>query len=149
MIYRIRHWIIEPLGLLWLTLTVASVVIGAVAWSRFSHSIDATAEAEEIRESIAQIFSMLRDAEASQRGFLLTGNPTYREAFTKAVHTLTEAFQRLAAAGRRAGRSSGVGEESSGVPRTQVSLLPPPICMETTSELAAVETRVRPPGRAV
>jgi signal transduction histidine kinase/DNA-binding response OmpR family regulator len=100
MIYRFRHGIIEPLGLLWLTLTMASVVIGAVAWSRFSHSIDATAEAEEIRESIAQIFSMLRDAEASQRGFLLTGNPTYREAFTKAVHTLPEAFQRLAAAGR-------------------------------------------------
>ena len=38
---------------------------------------------------------------------------------------------------------------SSPAPKTQVSLLPPPSCMETTGELASVETRVRAPGRTM
>ena len=40
--------------------TVASVVMGAVAWSRFSRSIDASAEAEQFRESMNQLFSVCR-----------------------------------------------------------------------------------------
>ena len=87
MIYRFRHGIIGPLAIFWLTVTVASVVMGAVAWSRFSRSIDASAEAEQLRESIDQLFSVLQDAEASQRGYLLTGNAAYREAFTNADRT--------------------------------------------------------------
>ena len=73
MIYRFRHGIIGPLAIFWLTVTVASVVMGAVAWSRFSRSIDASAEAEQFRESIEQLFSVLQDAEASQRGYLRRG----------------------------------------------------------------------------
>ena len=100
MIYRFRHGIIGPLAIFWLTVTVASVVMGAVAWSRFSRSIDASAEAEQLRESIDQLFSVLQDAEASQRGYLLTGNAAYREAFTNADRTFPEAFERLAASAK-------------------------------------------------
>ena len=59
MIYRFRHGIIGPLAIFWLIVTVASVVMGAVAWSRFSRSIDASAEAEQLRESINQLFLLL------------------------------------------------------------------------------------------
>src|ERR1039457_1528785 len=83
MIYRLRHGIIGPLALLWLTATVASVVMGAVAWSRFSRSIDAAAEAAQLRESIDQLFSVLHDAGASERDYLLTGNAAYREALDR------------------------------------------------------------------
>ena len=100
MIYRFRHGIIGPLAIFWLTVTVASVVTGAVAWSRFSRSIDASAEAEQFRESIDQLFSVLQDAEASQRGYLLTGNTAYREAFTKADRNFPETFARLTASAR-------------------------------------------------
>ena len=100
MIYRFRHGIIGPLAIFWLTVTVASVVIGAVAWSRFSRSIDASAQAEQLRDSIDQLFSVLQDAEASQRGYLLTGNAAYREAFTKADRAFPAAFERLAASAR-------------------------------------------------
>ena len=41
--------------------------MGTVAWSRFSRSIDASAEAEQLRESMYQLFSVLQDAEASER----------------------------------------------------------------------------------
>ena len=41
MIYRFRHGIIEPLAIFWLIATIASVVSGAAAWSRFSRRVDA------------------------------------------------------------------------------------------------------------
>jgi signal transduction histidine kinase/DNA-binding response OmpR family regulator len=107
MIYRFRHGIIGPLAIFWLIVTVASVVMGAVAWSRFSRSIDASAEAEQFRESMNQLFSVLQDAEASQRGFLLTGKGAYLEAFTNAARTFPEAFDRLNASAKHdpAGRA--------------------------------------------
>ncbi len=97
MVYRFRHGIIGPLAIFWLIVTVGSVVMGAVAWSRFSHSIDASADAEQFREAIDQLFSVLQDAEASQRGYLLTGNAAYREEFANADRTFPKAFERLAA----------------------------------------------------
>jgi CHASE3 domain sensor protein len=100
-IYRFRHGIIGPLALIWLTATVASVVMGTVAWSRFSRSIDASAEAEQLRESMYQLFSVLQDAEASERGYLLTGSAADHEAFKNADRTFPEKFERLAASARR------------------------------------------------
>ncbi len=69
MIFRFRHKIIGPLAIFWLTVTVASVVLGAVAWSRFSRGIDASAEAEQFREAKNQLFAVLQDAALSQRGY--------------------------------------------------------------------------------
>ena len=99
-IYRFRHGIIGPLAIFWLIITVASVVIGAVAWSRFSRSIDASADAEQFRESMNQFFSVLQDAEASQRSYLLTGKAVYLEAFTNVACGFPETFARLAASAR-------------------------------------------------
>ena len=100
MIYRFRHGIIGPLAIFWLTVTVASVVMGVVAWSRFSRNIDASAQADQLRESIDQLFSVLQDAEASQRNYLLTGNAVYREAFANADRTFPEKLDRLAVSAR-------------------------------------------------
>ena len=100
MFYRFRHAIIGPLAIFWLIITVASVVMGAVAWNRFSRSIDASAQAEQLRESMNQLFSVLQDAEASQRGYLLTGRGAYLEAFTNAARTFPEAFNQIGEAAK-------------------------------------------------
>jgi len=100
MIYRFRRGILGPLAIFWLTVTVASVVMGAVAWNRFSRSIDASAQAEQFRESVNQLVSVLQDAQTSQRGYLLTGKGVYLEAFTNAARTFPEAFERLTASAR-------------------------------------------------
>jgi len=55
MIYRLRHRIIGPLAMFWLLVTVASVVSGAVAWSRFSRRNDASADPDQFRGSINQL----------------------------------------------------------------------------------------------
>src|ERR1039457_4798411 len=100
MIYRLRHGVIGPLVFIWLTATVVSVVMGTVAWSRFSRSIDASADAEQLRESMYQLFSVLQDAEASERSYLLTGSAAYRDAFNNADRTFPEKFERLALSAR-------------------------------------------------
>jgi signal transduction histidine kinase/DNA-binding response OmpR family regulator len=97
MIYRFRHGIIGPAAFIWLTATVVSVVMGTVAWSRFSRSIDASAEAEQLRESMYQLFSVLQDAAASERSYLQTGSAAYRDAFNNADRTFPDKFERLAA----------------------------------------------------
>jgi signal transduction histidine kinase/DNA-binding response OmpR family regulator len=101
MIYRFRHGIIGPLVFIWLTATVVSVVMGTVAWSRFSRSIDASADAEQLRESVYQLFSVLQDAEASARSYLQTGSAACREAFNNADRTFPEKFERLASSAHR------------------------------------------------
>ena len=55
MIYRFRHGIIGPLAIFWLIVTVASVISGAMAWSRFSHSVEASVVAEQFRESLKHL----------------------------------------------------------------------------------------------
>src|SRR5512142_3125070 len=55
MIYRFRHGIIGPLAIFWLIVTVASVITGAVAWSRFSRRVDASADPEQFRGSSNQL----------------------------------------------------------------------------------------------
>jgi signal transduction histidine kinase/DNA-binding response OmpR family regulator len=55
MIYRFRHGIIGPLAIFWLMVTVASVITGAAAWSRFSRRVDASADPDQFRGSINQL----------------------------------------------------------------------------------------------
>ena len=107
MIYRFRRGIFGPLAIFWLIVTVASVVLGAVAWSRFSRNIDATAEAEQLRESMDEMFSGLQDAEASERAYVVTGNAAYREAFIKADSAFSSTFQHL----RSSLRPGAAGQE--------------------------------------
>jgi signal transduction histidine kinase/ActR/RegA family two-component response regulator len=96
MIFRFRHKILGPLAIIWLAITVASVVIGAVAWNRFSRGIDASAEAEQFREAKNQLFSLLQDAALSQRSYLLTGKEVHLNTFANAETTFPKAFDRLA-----------------------------------------------------
>ncbi|MEY2428653.1 MAG: hypothetical protein QOJ40_1538 [Verrucomicrobiota bacterium] len=96
MIFRFRHSIIGPLAILWLAVTIASVVIGGVAWNRFSRGIDAAAEVEQFRSARNKLFAVLQDAMLSQRGYLLTGNDEYLETFTVAENTFSKSFDGLA-----------------------------------------------------
>ena len=94
--FRFRHKIIGPLAMFWLIITVVSVMVGAVAWSRFSSNVDVAAQTEEFRHSMNHIVSALQDAEVSQRNYLLTGKEGYLNTFTNAENTFPREFARLA-----------------------------------------------------
>ena len=95
MLFRFRHRIIGPVAISWLIITVASVVMGALSWSRLSGNIDASAKSEQLRESVNQLFSALQDAETSQCGFLLTGKEGYFETFLSAENKFPKLFKLL------------------------------------------------------
>ena len=95
MMFRFRHRVIGPVVIFWLTITVASVVMGTMAWSRLSRRVDASAKAEQFRESVNQLFSALQNAETSQRGFLLTGKEAYLETFLSADKTFPKLLNLL------------------------------------------------------
>src|SRR6266404_5424958 len=84
MLYRFRHKNFGPIVITWWLLTVASVVMSALVWNGLSRSLNASAEATRLGESLNQVFSALQDAETGQQGFLLTGNDAYLEPFTNA-----------------------------------------------------------------
>jgi signal transduction histidine kinase/ActR/RegA family two-component response regulator len=96
MIFQFRHRIIGPLAILWLAITVASVVVGAVAWSGFSRGMDMSAEAELFRDAKHGLFLVLQEATLSQRDYLLTGSLSHLHTFTNAANKLPKAFDRLA-----------------------------------------------------
>jgi signal transduction histidine kinase/DNA-binding response OmpR family regulator len=97
MFYRFKHRILGPLVILWLVLTVASVVKLAMVWNDLSRSLQASAEATAISDSLEDLFITLQEAESAQRGFLLTANDAYLEPFQHAETVMPTDFTRLAA----------------------------------------------------
>ena len=57
-----------------------------------------------VRRSLSELVSAVKDAETGQRCYLLTGNPVYLEPFTKAETTVPERLARFVGRG-----DSGVG----------------------------------------
>jgi methyl-accepting chemotaxis protein len=67
------------------------VGIGITCFVSTRHLVETTtlrAHAHEMVESLEELFSLLKDAETGQRGFLLTGEESYLEPYTAAVQIL-------------------------------------------------------------
>ena len=48
-----------------------------------------------VEGQLTRVLSLLQDAETGQRGFLLTGNPSYLEPFTSATAELDKVIEKL------------------------------------------------------
>jgi PAS domain S-box-containing protein len=57
-------------------------------WSAFQRSAPEVQHSRELLQQVEQTLSSIRDAESGQRGFLLTGNPQYLDAYNTAVAAL-------------------------------------------------------------
>ena len=72
--------------------------VGAITMQR-AHELEAARDlverTYEIREEMRSILSDLADAEAAERGFVLTGDERYLEPYTRAVRALPECFATL------------------------------------------------------
>src|SRR5579859_2903869 len=84
MLYRFRHRILGPLVILWLVLTVASVVKLATVWNGLSQALHASTEAATISEALNKVYSDLQLAESSQTSYLLTGSTNFIDTFEQA-----------------------------------------------------------------
>lgn len=65
----------ETVVVVWLTLSVASVVLAAATWARLSRQLNTAAQAVAIRLEVDSIYQILLEAEQSQDAYVLGRNP--------------------------------------------------------------------------
>ena len=74
------------LGLTLATLAAVAVVgINEGGYLRSSEALEAVRNAQKVRTTLLRLMQNILDAETGQRGYLLTGEPTYREPYDNAV----------------------------------------------------------------
>ena len=81
--------------LVWLAVSVASVVLSSIAWRRLRDALETSQQAVAIKETSEVILKSLLNAETAQRGFALTGNDAFLEPFNTAESALPQQFERL------------------------------------------------------
>ena len=66
-------------------------------WTAFQRSAPQVQHGRALLQQIDQTLSSIRDAESGQRGFVLTGNPEYLDAYNAAVNDLPSELSNLRA----------------------------------------------------
>src|SRR6478609_6155299 len=79
--------------------TIIAIAVVLAAWinQQARQTADRVSHAIEIRERAERFLGRMRDAETGQRGFLLTGEPSYLEPFTEGRATAGPELDILAA----------------------------------------------------
>jgi signal transduction histidine kinase len=79
----------------WLTLSLASVVLAAATWARLSRQLNAATQAVAIRLEVDSIFQLLLEAQSSQCGFVATGNPRFLKSLQETTLIVPSRFEHL------------------------------------------------------
>jgi signal transduction histidine kinase/ActR/RegA family two-component response regulator len=79
----------------WLTLSIASVLVAALNWKVLSRQLAASDHGTNIRETADDILKLLLDAETGERGYVITGDEVLLKPLEAAVTALPERFDQL------------------------------------------------------
>jgi signal transduction histidine kinase/ActR/RegA family two-component response regulator len=82
--------------IVWLSLSVASVVLAAVNWVQLHRNLKASAKAAAIQEAADGLLKSLLDAETAVRGFAISGMDVFLEPLNAAEKKLPGQFDHLA-----------------------------------------------------
>jgi signal transduction histidine kinase/CheY-like chemotaxis protein len=85
----------------WLTLSVAGVVLATITWMQLSAEWDLTRETEAIHHSAERVLRAVVDCETGVRGFVLTGQGEFLQPFQQGETDLTAELDRLVELTRR------------------------------------------------
>jgi signal transduction histidine kinase len=91
----------ESVVVVWLTLSVASVVLAAANWATLLRQLNAANKAVAIRLEADSIFELMLQAESDQRGFVITGNPGFLNSLRTSATKLPDRFEHLAVLSRK------------------------------------------------
>jgi signal transduction histidine kinase/CheY-like chemotaxis protein len=81
--------------LIWISLSIASVILSGANWFQLSRELKAATQATITQDSINALFQSLIDAETAQRGFTITGDETFLEPLNQAEARLPGQFDKL------------------------------------------------------
>jgi PAS domain S-box-containing protein len=93
-IRRPDRWYLAGALLILLTVTFLSYQ----DWSAFQRSAPQVQHSREVLQQIGQLLSSIKDAESGQRGYVLTGDFEYLEAYDEAIAVLPSNLKKLQAA---------------------------------------------------
>jgi signal transduction histidine kinase/CheY-like chemotaxis protein len=95
MISRPNNNVYKTVVVVWLGLSVASVLLAALNWVQLHRRLQTAAEAAAIVDSVEDIFKSLLDVETSQRGYVISGDEAFLEPFKQAEAELPGKFDRF------------------------------------------------------
>lgn len=96
MVERPNNQIYRTVVVVWLTLSVASVVLATVTWGQLWSRLHAARTGVAIREDLHEILEILLDAETAERGFLISGDERFLGPLEESETGLPHRFDRLA-----------------------------------------------------
>ncbi len=79
----------------WITLSVASVVLAAITWWQLASRLATARQAVAIRQELDGVLKLLLDTETSERGYIITGDKKFLEPLTEGETNLPARFDRL------------------------------------------------------
>jgi signal transduction histidine kinase/DNA-binding NarL/FixJ family response regulator len=81
---------------IWLTLSVVSVLLAAVSWVRLSHTMAAGRRWSSVGPQVEEILKTMLDSETGVRGFIITGNTNFLEPYSTSQTNFETQFSQLA-----------------------------------------------------
>jgi signal transduction histidine kinase/CheY-like chemotaxis protein len=95
MLRQPNNLIYKTAVILWITLSVGSVMLSAITWLQLSAWRTAGKEMTEVREDLDQVTKSLLDLETGERGYVITGNKSFLEPFQSGQAKLPAEFNQL------------------------------------------------------
>lgn len=96
MLRQPSHQFYQTVVSVWLTLSVASVLIAVVTWLQLSEQLSLARKAIAIRTETEQVLKLLLDVETGARGFVITGEKDFLAPMSVAERSLPQKFDNLA-----------------------------------------------------
>lgn len=91
----------RTLVVIWITLSITSVIVAFLSWQELSHRFAASTEAVRLRETVDGIVLLLLEIETAERGYTITGRQSYNEPVKRAETELHVQFDQLAEIARQ------------------------------------------------
>ncbi len=88
----------DALVIIWLTLSLGSVVLAGITWSQLGRLASTGRQVIGIGEDLDRILQLLLDAETGARGYVITGDKKFLEPLNECVTNLPVCFDTLAQA---------------------------------------------------
>jgi signal transduction histidine kinase/CheY-like chemotaxis protein len=85
----------KTIVIVWLTLSIGSVVLAAVSWWHLSMLMQQGRKLTAIRDGADGILIAMLDVETGTRGYVITGHTNYLEPFSNATNSIPAQFAKL------------------------------------------------------
>ncbi|HEX3720936.1 MAG TPA: ATP-binding protein [Verrucomicrobiae bacterium] len=87
---------VETIVVVWLTLSVASVVLASATWIQFSGKLNTATQTVAIRIKLEAIYNLLLQADSSQGAYVITGDKQFLKSLDSSSKSLPPLFEQLA-----------------------------------------------------